>query len=188
MGNTLIVSSAEQTAANLISLIKQGAGGPFVCAASGADARRKATEREFELCLINAPLSDEFGDGLAVFLAQKTTACQLLIVKAEIADEVAAKVEEQGVLVLPKPVSKALLFQTVKLAAVTRRQLLNMQKENAKLQSRIEELRVVDRAKCALIQYRGMTEPEAHHYIEKQAMDNRITRREVAADILNTFE
>ena len=49
-------------------------------------------------------------------------------------------------------------------------------------------MRLIDRAKCVLIQYLTMTEPQAHRYIEKQAMDTRTTRREVAQQILRTYE
>ena len=59
-----------------------------------------------------------------------------------------------------------------------------MGQENVKLQSKIEEIRLVDRAKCALIQYLSMTEEQAHHFIEKQAMDRCVTRRTVAEEIL----
>ena len=44
------------------------------------------------------------------------------------------------------------------------------------------------RAKWLLIERRGMTEAEAHRYIEKEAMDTRLPKREVARDILRTFE
>ena len=47
---------------------------------------------------------------------------------------------------------------------------------------------MVDRAKCAMIQYLNMTEPQAHRYIEKQAMDLRITKKEVARGILETYD
>ena len=33
----------------------------------------------------------------------------------------------------------------------------------------------------------GMTEEEAHRHIEKRAMDERLTRREVASRILSTY-
>ena len=52
----------------------------------------------------------------------------------------------------------------------------------------MEEIRLVDRAKCALIQYLSLTEPMAHRYIEKEAMDRRVSRREVAEGILRTYE
>ena len=60
---------------------------------------------------------------------------------------------------------------------------------NIKLeQSKIEEIRLVDRAKCMLIQYLSMTESQAHRYIEKQAMDRRVTRGEVARSILGLYD
>ena len=52
------------------------------------------------------------------------------------------------------------------------------------LKKRIEDIRVVDRAKCILISSMNMSEKEAHRYIEKRAMDMRISRRAVAEEIL----
>ena len=76
----------------------------------------------------------------------------------------------------------------MRLTVTARRRLLGLRKENVKLQTKIEEIRLVDRAKCALIQYLNMTEQQAHRYIEKQAMDMRMTRKEVAQGILKTYE
>lgn len=50
------------------------------------------------------------------------------------------------------------------------------------------EARLIERAKEVLMEYLKMTEAQAHRYIEKQAMDMRITRREVAESILKTYE
>ena len=44
--------------------------------------------------------------------------------------------------------------------------------------------RAVDRAKCLLIECCSMTEPEAHAYIEQQAMKRRVTKREIAEAII----
>ena len=49
-------------------------------------------------------------------------------------------------------------------------------------------MKVVARAKCALMQSLKMTEAEAHRYIEKQAMDLRLSKREVAENILKIYE
>ena len=54
--------------------------------------------------------------------------------------------------------------------------------------SKIEDIRIVDRAKCLLISYLGMSEPQAHKYIEQQAMDKRITKRECADRIIKTYD
>ena len=50
------------------------------------------------------------------------------------------------------------------------------------------DVRVIDRAKCLLIQYRGMTEEQAHRAIEKQAMDTRQTRVAVAQTVINHYD
>ena len=60
--------------------------------------------------------------------------------------------------------------------------------ENRRLREKIEELRIVERAKCVLIEHLQFTEEQAHRYIEKQAMDRRSTRRTIAESILNTYE
>ena len=60
--------------------------------------------------------------------------------------------------------------------------------ENRKLCRKIEDMGIVDRAKCVLIQVLKMTEPQAHRYIEKQAMNMRVTRRQVAEELLKTYE
>ena len=63
-----------------------------------------------------------------------------------------------------------------------------IQIENKKLLQKIEDIRIIDRAKCLLISYLNMSEPEAHKYIERQAMDMRITKRQVAEGIIKTYE
>ncbi len=188
MDKLLIVSSSDQGRKFLTELCAaQSLGRPFV-AENGAQARRMLIDDCYDLIVINAPLRDEFGQELALGLTQSTDAGIILLVKGEMADAVSAKVEDYGVLVLAKPLSKQLFFQSVKMVAASRRRLLGLQTENIKLQHKIEEIRMVDRAKCALIQYLGFTEPQAHRYIEKQAMDLRQTRREVAESILKTYE
>ena len=56
------------------------------------------------------------------------------------------------------------------------------------LQEKMEEIRLVNRAKWLLIEELKMTEQEAHRYIEKQAMDRCVTRRAVAEQILSIYQ
>ena len=60
--------------------------------------------------------------------------------------------------------------------------------ENKKLKNKIRDIKLIDRAKLTLIQYLNMSEEESHRYIEKQAMDRRITKVEVAKNILKIYE
>ena len=54
---------------------------------------------------------------------------------------------------------------------------MRVEKENTKLKKKLEELRLVDRAKCMLIAYEGMSETQAHRHIEKQAMTHGVQEK-----------
>ena len=87
-------------------------------------------------------------------------------------------------LVVPKPLSRVLFMQALRLMRAARQRLTGLQSENRRLQQRIEDIRTVDRAKCLLIECCAMSEPEAHAYIEQQAMKRRRTKREIAESII----
>ena len=86
--------------------------------------------------------------------------------------------------VLAKPFTGVQFRQAVQMAAACCRRLDYLRQENDKLRDKIAQIRLVDRAKCYLIEHKGMSEAEAHRMIEKTAMDTRRDRAEVAAEIL----
>ena len=69
-----------------------------------------------------------------------------------------------------------------------RNRILLYKTENEKLQKKYEELKIVDRAKCLLIEHMRITEEEAHRVLEKEAMNMRISRVRVARQVLDRFE
>ncbi len=188
MNSILLVSGASKGRDSLAALLKTGGYLQIASAFSGSEARRLLGQNDHSLILINTPLPDELGHDLAVFAARTTAAGVVLLVKADAADSMAARVENDGVFVIAKPLNRQFFFQSLKLAEASRRRLLTLQGENLKLQKKVEEIRMIDRAKCVLIQYQHMTEPQAHRYIEKQAMDRRLTRREISQEILSIYE
>lgn len=188
MDRALIVSGSEKGLDAVEHLLKASGYGRITSIASGSEARRIIGTTEYELVVINTPLSDEFGHELSIMIAESSTAGILLICKNDIADDVSDKVGDFGVCVVPKPLNKLIFHQSLKLVQATRSRMLGLKKENVKLLTKIDEMRLINRAKCTLMQYLKFTEPQAHRYIEKQAMDNRQTRREVALRILATYE
>jgi len=188
MDSALIISNSEKIAASLAEMLAQASVTNITTISNGGEARRMLIEKNFDLYIVNTPLPDEFGVSLAINIASKETSVVILIVKAELLDEVSDKVEDYGIVTLARPISKALFWNALKLAAATHKKIIAIHNENMKLIQKIEDIRIVDRAKCILISNFSMTEPEAHRYIEKQAMDMRITRRKVAEEILKTYE
>lgn len=72
------------------------------------------------------------------------------------------------------------------LAMCTR--LRTLRQYTSSLQRKLDDTRLVNRAKLLLMSRLNMSEAEAHRYIEKSAMDGCRKRREVAESIIRTYE
>ena len=187
MGSIMIVSSSPKGTALLVELLKAQDLTSLTPVTSGGEARRKLVQDEFEMVIINTPLSDEFGQELAYFITERTEAGVIMLVKSELMEDIGLQAEDYGVFVVEKPIGKSLFYQAIKLVITSRRRMLGLKKENLKLQNKIEEIRLVNRAKCVLIEYLNMSEEQAHKYIEKQAMDRRTSRKSIAENILKVY-
>lgn len=188
MDSALIVSCSEKSIAFFKEMLSSASIGHIVTSKSCGEAKRLLLEIDFDLVVINAPLGDESGEGLARNIASKGVSQVILVVKSEYYEEVSAHTEEDGVLTIAKPINSALFWSALKLAKAAASRLKVMRAENSKLKQKIEDIRVIDRAKCILISYLSMSEHEAHRYIEKNAMDMRVTKRVVAEGILKMYE
>lgn len=156
-------------------------------AGSAGEVKRMLLETDVDLVILNAPLRDEFGTQLALNLSRDNL-CVLMLVPAESFDAVCYKVEDEGILTLSKPVSRNGLLGAIKLLTAMRGKLRKLDRQNQALQEKMQDIRTVNRAKWLLIEIKRMTENEAHYYIEKQAMDMRLSRREVAENIIRTYD
>ena len=79
------------------------------------------------------------------------------------------------------------LAQALGLLAASQARLRECQQENARLRQKLEELRIISRAKCLLVEYLHLSEEQAHKYMERQAMEERKTRRAVAEEVLREY-
>lgn len=175
MNRVLIVSASEKATERIVAWL--GPAAEITRAESEAMARRVVGIRRFDLVVVNAPLPDGNCEAL---LAGLSPGALLLVPQARY-NATRARMEPIGVMTLPKPVSAALFEQAVSLLRAGRARV-------ERLEGKLEEVRIVERAKWALILYLKMSEAQAHRYIEKQAMDLRKTRREVAENIVKTYE
>lgn len=188
MDSALIVSGSDKSIVAFTEMLYSALINHIVTLKSGGEARRLLLDRDFDLVIINAPLRDESGESLSRHIASKGVSQVILVVKSELFEEVSAHTEEDGILTITKPINKTLFWSALKLAKSASSRLKRMRAENSKLKQKIEDIRIIDRAKCILISYINMSEPEAHRYIEKQAMDMRTTKRVVAEGILKMYE
>lgn len=184
--NILIVSGTKAGVQSVRDLLPQDSaqGASFALCAAAA---REALQKRFDIVIVDTPLPDEFGDALAELVTGRGASGAVLLVEDGSAEAV-QRAEAGGTLVLEKPVSKAIFRQALRLLTAMQNRWYRLNSENEKLQTQMEEIRIVSRAKYILMEYLRMSEQQAHRYIEKQAMDMRASKRSIAERILKTYD
>ena len=112
----------------------------------------------------------------------------LLIPYDEELSAVRSFAEENGIFTVPKALFVEHADTVFSLLDSFQSKLSELNREKEKLSHKLIENRLVDRAKCILIQHLKLTELQAHKYIERRAMDLRMSREKVAQIILQTYE
>jgi two-component system, response regulator PdtaR len=85
---------------------------------------------------------------------------------------------------LVKPFSKSDLVPAIEMAVSRFAELALLDAQVADLQDRLETRKAVDRAKSVLQQQLQLSEPEAFRWIQKTAMDLRLSMRQVAEGVV----
>ena len=186
--SVLVVSAADNFNNSLSALLPRSDYYPVKIVSNAGSAGRALAERSYDFVIVNAPLPDENGIRLAIdTIAYKNTVV-LLLVRTEVYGETLDKVTEHGVFALPKPTSKQILTRALAWMASSRERLRMQESETHTLEDKINEIRVVNRAKLLLVSELNMDEAQAHRYIIKQAMDRCVARKKVAEEIIRTYQ
>ncbi|MCR5401851.1 MAG: ANTAR domain-containing protein [Treponema sp.] len=135
-------------------------------------------------------------DSIFDFLQEIECSCILLVEKISV--DLARKLENSGIFVIERDFAPAcylddnavetLLIKMLKFILLKTKERQKSQREKLKLENSLQEERLVNRAKCILMQYLNMSESQAHRYIEVQSMQLRQTRLQTAESILKTYE
>ena len=185
--NVLLVSSAGKLNTAILTFFDAERFEPVTVVDTVARAQRMLAEREYDLVIINAPLPDDFGRRLAVDVCTDSGRVALLIVRSDIYDETWSAMTPHGVLVAKRPMERSVMEELLDVMCTVRERLRGVQKKTMSMEEKMAEIRQVNRAKWALISACHMTEEEAHRYIQKQAMDLCISKKEAAENILRTY-
>ena len=182
--SVLVVSAAEKFNAALLPLLPASGFEPVTVVSDISSAKRAVLQRTYDLVIINAPLPDDMGVRFAIDAGSQSEAIALLLVREAFYAELTARLTPYGVFTMLKPTSAARMATALHWMTSARERLRRNETKALSLQEKMEEIRLVNRAKWILIEQRGMDEPTAHRYIEKQAMDRCVTRRAIAQEIV----
>ena len=128
------------------------------------------------------------GEARRALAAADANAQVIVLCAAAQADRLAAALEKHGVFVAARPLNRQTAAFLLRFARAAAARMQKLQSENRRLVRRLDEMRAVTRAKCALVRYCDMTEAQAHRALEQRAMDARVSLKDAALDVLARFE
>lgn len=185
--SVLIVSASEKFQNALRSLLPESAYSPIVTVASVGAAERARNNQDFDFVFVNSPLPDDAGIRFAIDCCRAGGTVVLLFAAAALYDSIQSRVEKHGVFVLPRPVPRDAILRGLNWMTAARERLRSYEKKVQPVEEKIEEIRLVNRAKWLLISELKMSEPDAHHYITRQAMDRCCSKRVVAEEVIRLY-
>ena len=185
--SVLIVSASERFRDSLIALLPEASYSPVVTVASVGAAERVRNQQDFDFVFINSPLPDDAGLHFAADCCRTGGTVAVLFTAAALCGQVFSRVGKDGVFLLPKPVPREAILRGLNWMIAARERLRGYEKKIQPIEEKMEEIRLVNRAKWLLISELKMSEPDAHRYISRQAMDRCVPKREVAEEIVRLY-
>lgn len=183
----LIVSATDSFTSAFADLLPEARYSPVDTVTSISVAKRVLAEKTYDFVIINAPLPDDAGTRFAIDTCTTKQSAVLLLVKNDIHAGIHDRVAEYGVFTLPKPISKVTMTHALNWLESARERLRQFEKKSISIEDKMAEIRLVNKAKWILISELKMSEPDAHRYVEKQAMNRCVPRRCIAEEIIKTY-
>ena len=112
--------------------------------------------------------------------------CPVLMLTAFSQKELVERARDTGVMAyVVKPFTINDLLPAIEISISRFRQMKSLEVEVADLYERLETRKVLDRAKGILMKALNISEPDAFSWIQKTAMDRRISMKEVAQGVIS---
>ena len=185
--SVLLVSSSEKITSSLSSLLTETGHDPVERVSSVAAAKRAVIDRTYDMIVVNSPVGDDIAVKFATDCAENKSSVVLMLVKAGNEEEIEEKTAPFGVLTLSKPTNTQMLSTAFRWMASIRERLRSFESKTLSLEDKMAQIRTVNRAKLLLIERLNMTEDQAHHYIERRAMDECVSKLECAEGIIRKY-
>ena len=153
-------------------------------AADGEAAVRLARESDPDLVIMDVKMPGMDGLSAAEQIVGERLSAVLILTAFSQRDLVQRAAEAGAMGYLVKPFQRSDLMPAIDIALARHAQLSAVRKESGDLAEQLETRKAVDKAKGRLMDGQGMTEAEAFRFIQKRAMDERRSMRDVAQELL----
>ena len=168
---------------DLIEMLAEAGYEVIAQAGDGAQAIELVQEHKPDLAILDVKMP--ILDGISA--AEEIIAtCPVLMLTAFSQRELVDRARDAGVMAyVLKPFTINDLVPAIEIAISRHLQMKSLAAEVADLHDRLETRKIIDRAKGILMAALNLTEPQAFSWIQKAAMDRRLTMREVAQAVIS---
>ena len=152
-------------------------------AGDGAEAITLVAEHKPDLAILDVKMP--ILDGISA-AEEIISTCPVLMLTAFSQRELVDRARDAGVMAyVLKPFTINDLVPAIEIAISRHLQMKSLASEVADLHERLETRKIIDRAKGILMAALNLTEPQAFSWIQKAAMDRRLTMKEVAQAVIS---
>jgi response regulator NasT len=168
---------------DLVEMLTEAGYEVIAQATTGEEAIALANEHKPDLAILDVQMP--VLDGISA--AEKIISiAPVLMLTAFSQRELVDRARDAGVMAyVVKPFTISDLVPAIEIAISRHTQMRSLADEVADLHDRLETRKVIDRAKGILMKALNLTEPEAFSWIQRAAMDRRITMKEVAEAVIS---
>ena len=168
---------------DLVEMLEEAGYVVVAQATNGEEAIALATEHQPDLAILDVKMP--VLDGISA--AEKIISiAPVLMLTAFSQRELVDRARDAGVMAyVVKPFTIGDLSPAIEIAISRHTQMRSLAEEVADLHERLETRKVIDRAKGILMKALNLSEPEAFSWIQRAAMDRRLTMKEVAQAVIS---
>ncbi len=152
-------------------------------ASNGQEAISMARELKPDLAILDVKMP--ILDGISA-AEEIIHIAPVLMLTAFSQKELIERARDAGVMAyVVKPFSMADLLPDMEIAMSRHKQMIFLENEVASLHDRLETRKLIDRAKGILMTALNLSEPQAFSWIQRAAMDRRMSMKEVALAVIS---
>ncbi len=152
-------------------------------ASNGQEAIELVNEHKPDLAILDVKMP--ILDGISA-AEQIISIAPVLILTAFSQKDLVERARDAGAMAyVVKPFTINDLLPAIEISISRHKQMKSLETEVADLHDRLETRKIIDRAKGILMKALNLSEPEAFSWIQRAAMDRRITMKEVAEAVIN---
>jgi response regulator NasT len=168
---------------DLVEMLTEAGYEVIAQAENGAVAVELAKQHKPDLAILDVKMPEM--DGITA-AEQIILLAPVLMLTAFSQRELVERARDAGVMAyVVKPFSINDLVPAIEIAISRHKQMKSLESEVADIYERLETRKVIDRAKGILMKAMNLSEPESFSWIQKTAMDRRISMKEVANAIIS---